>query len=125
MGNQIDSGRSPSGRAVAASPSSPSVSPSAANDRCTCAEVCGENPECTLHGVETRWALANTSPEDWQEQVLDLRRSHDEMTVFLGSRGLWNEFCDDRCRVRRAQAGRLGAKHESAVGEADASGGTP
>lgn len=39
--------------------------------RCTCAEVLGEDPNCALHGVATEWALENILPRDWQEMVLE------------------------------------------------------
>ncbi|MBL9070219.1 MAG: hypothetical protein JNM03_09535 [Sphingopyxis sp.] len=39
--------------------------------RCTCAEVLGEDPNCDLHGVATEWALENILPRDWQEMVLE------------------------------------------------------
>lgn len=39
--------------------------------RCTCAEVHGEDPNCALHGVATEWALENILPRDWQEMVLE------------------------------------------------------
>lgn len=40
-------------------------------ERCTCAEVHGEDPNCALHGVATEWALENILPRDWQEMVLE------------------------------------------------------
>lgn len=43
-----------------------------ANDRCTCMEVLGEDPNCNLHGTQTDWALANTLPSEWRDRVADL-----------------------------------------------------
>lgn len=40
------------------------------NDHCTCLEVYGEDPDCTLHGVATDWAVENTMPLDWQQYVI-------------------------------------------------------
>lgn len=40
--------------------------------QCTCLEVHGENPNCTLHGEGTTWALENTLPSEWQERNVEL-----------------------------------------------------
>jgi hypothetical protein len=45
----------------------------AANDKCTCAECEGENPDCALHGIETAWALTGHFPEDWQGITIEYR----------------------------------------------------
>lgn len=47
-------------------------------ERCTCAEAFGEDPNCTLHGVETAWALENMLPSEWQTQVIELRQMLNE-----------------------------------------------
>lgn len=65
-----------------------------ANDRCTCAEVYGEDPDCVLHGVETDWALENTLPDDWQNQVLEQRHIIKSLTRDLAeARGKAIEEC--------------------------------
>ncbi len=43
----------------------------AANDRCTCMEVHGEDPNCSLHGIATAWALENTLPSEWQTCAIE------------------------------------------------------
>lgn len=45
-------------------------------ERCTCAEVWGEDPECALHGTATAWALENTLPSQWQELVAEMADVH-------------------------------------------------
>jgi hypothetical protein len=51
----------------------------AANDRCTCAEVSGEDPRCKLHGIATDWALENMFVNDWQACAVDLLETVDMM----------------------------------------------
>lgn len=50
----------------------------AANDRCTCMEVYGEDQNCSLHGIATEWALENTLPSEWQNNALE---AADELTA--------------------------------------------
>ncbi|MGN6290365.1 MAG: hypothetical protein ACTHNA_14015 [Sphingopyxis terrae] len=41
---------------------------------CTCAEVFGEDPNCPLHGVETEWAVLNTTGDEWRDQIIEARK---------------------------------------------------
>ena len=47
--------------------------------RCTCAEVYGEDPRCTMHGNATQWAIVNTTPEEWQDQAVNSLETIDMM----------------------------------------------
>lgn len=64
-------GTSASTRAIARRLKVPLAEPETPEDECTCFEAHGEDPKCVFHGTATQWALENTTPENWQSQVLE------------------------------------------------------
>lgn len=50
---------------------------------CTCMEIDGEDPDCSLHGLTTPWALENLTAEEWQEAVVKLHGRATELRRVL------------------------------------------
>jgi hypothetical protein len=49
------------------------VEPANKDERCTCMEVNGEDPNCVFHGLHTAYALKHNFPEDWQSLAVEYR----------------------------------------------------